>query len=102
MVDIGRVLPDRINVSSVESGLRHIDFTSCYRAALGQFKSPIAGTGTLEIEMDEERMLRATLTGGDFPSSMRQCISSKAMAARIPNVDTGSASAKVTLRFYIQ
>jgi serine/threonine-protein kinase len=101
-VDIGRIVPDRINARDVESGLRHIDFTSCYRTALGQFKSPIAGTGTLEIEMDEERVLRATLTGGDFPSSMRQCVSSKAMTARISNVDTGSASAKVTLRFYFQ
>ena len=101
-VDVAKIVPDAINASSVESGLRHVDFTPCYRTAPGQSKTPIAGNGTLEIEMDEERMLRANLTGGDFPASMRQCVSKIAMTMRIPNVDTGSASAKITLRFYMQ
>ncbi len=99
-VDIGHVDADRVGAASVESVLRHIDFTTCYRTALAQSVSD--GNATLVLEMDEDRITRADMVGGTFTPALRQCISHRALGTRIPNVDTGAATAKVTLRFALK
>ncbi len=100
-VDLGPVQADRVSASSVESALRHVDFTSCYRAEVAQSRSS-DGTATLAVEMDEERVTRAELVGGPFASSLRQCISQRALGTRVRSADTGAATARVTLRFALR
>lgn len=98
-VEIGAIAPEGVTIASVQAGLQRIDFTSCYRASLGA--EVAGGAGTLVIEMDEERVTRANLIGGSFSPTLRQCISQRALTARIRGVDTGSAGAKITLRFVL-
>jgi serine/threonine protein kinase len=98
---VAAIRADRVNVASVESALRHVDFASCYRAEIA-VGHQAEGDATLALEMDETAVTRADLVGGAFAPSLRQCIVRRALTARVPNVDTGDASAKVTLRFTLR
>ncbi len=100
-VDIGSIRADRVSVTSVESVLRHVDFTSCYRVEVAQ-QHEQDGDGTLTIDLDEERVVHADLAGGMFTPSLRQCVARRALGARIQDADTGGATAKITLRFVLR
>jgi hypothetical protein len=100
-VDIGPIQADRVGAASVDTALRHVDFTGCYRTEVAAQREA-AGTATLVVDMDEERITRAELAGGAFSSSLRQCISQRTLGTRIRSADTGGASAKVTLRFALR
>jgi hypothetical protein len=100
-VDLGPIRADRVNATSVETALRHVDFTSCYRSEVAQLREA-DGTATLAIEMDEERVTHAELIGGSFSPSLRRCVSQRALGTRVGNADTGAATAKVTLRFALR
>ena len=97
-VVVGAIRADRVDPASVTSALRHVDFTGCYRDAV-RAGSDADGDATLALDMDEEHVTRADVVGGRFPASLRQCISQRVQSLRVPSVDTGDASAKVTLRF---
>jgi serine/threonine-protein kinase len=100
-VDIASVRADRVTVTSVESVIRHVDFTSCYRSEVARYREA-DGDATLSIELDEERVVRADLSGGAFSAALRQCVAGRALGARIQNADTGGASAQITLRFLLR
>lgn len=100
-VELGPIHAERVTVTSVESAMRHADFTSCYRTEVSQQREA-DGTATLSIEMDEERVARAELVGGSFSPSLRSCIARRAIGASVPNADTGGATAKITLRFVLR
>jgi eukaryotic-like serine/threonine-protein kinase len=98
---VGAVRAERVNVASVETALRHVDFTSCFRSEVG-VGSVADGEATLALDMDDERVTRADLVGGAFSPTLRRCVSRLALGMRVLNVDTGDASAKVTLRFVLR
>ncbi len=100
-VELGAIRADRVTVTSVENAMRHVDFTSCYRSEVSQQREA-DGNATLSIEMDEERVARAELVGGSFAPSLRACVARRAIGTSIPSADTGGASAKVTLRFFLR
>jgi len=100
-VDLGTITADRVTVTSVESALRHVDFTSCFRAEVEQHREA-DGDATLVLETDEQRVTRADLVGGAFSPALRQCVSRRTLGARIRDADTGGASAKARLRFVLR
>ncbi len=97
-VVLGPIHADRVNVASVESALRHIDFTACFRAS----PQDPEGDATLTLDMDDNGITHADLVGGSFGAPLRQCVARRAFGVRVPNVDTGEASARVTLRFLLR
>ena len=100
-VDLGRIHTDRVGSARVESVLRHVDFTSCYRAAVARGEQA-AGTATLALDMDEDRVAHASVGGGGFSPALRSCVAQLVVGRRIPDADTGGASAKVELRFSLR
>jgi len=100
-VDLGSVKADRVSVASVESVLRHLDFTSCYRTEVSRGHEA-DGAATLAIEMDEDRITKASVVGGAFSPALRGCVSQLALGRRVRDADTGGATAKAQLRFSLR
>ena len=96
-IDIGRVVPDRVTARSISDVLKHVDLTRCYRTALGQRGSAQSGTTTLSLEIDDGRVVQASVKGVDVAASFAPCISSQLVGARVNNADTGPASAAISL-----
>ncbi|MGZ6069273.1 MAG: serine/threonine protein kinase, partial [Polyangiales bacterium] len=89
-----------LNGSNVRSALSHVNFTKCYRDALTAKGSPASGTGTLSISISEAGYITgASLGGAGFLPGMKGCIESAARSAKVKDVDTGEATANVTLSF---
>lgn len=100
-VAIGNVsTTNGLTPSSVRNALSHAPFARCYRDALAAKGSPASGTATLHVSIsDAGHILSANLTGAGFLPTMKACIEGAARAVSVKNVDTGEASATVTLSF---
>jgi len=86
--------------SSVRAALAHVPLTRCYREALVGRTTPARGTATLRLSIDDTgHIVGATLDGAKFLPAVRGCVESAAKSALVKNVDTGDASASVTLTF---
>jgi hypothetical protein len=89
-----------LNGSNVRSALSHVNFTKCYRDALTAKGAPASGTATLSISISESGYITgASLGGAGFLPAMKGCIESAARSAKVKDVDTGEATANVTLSF---
>jgi hypothetical protein len=86
--------------ASVRKGLSHASFARCYREALKAKGASAVGNASLFIAVDDTGyVVSATLKGAEFLPGMRGCVESAARATRIPDVDTGDATATVALEF---
>jgi serine/threonine protein kinase len=89
-----------LNGSNVRSALSHVNFTKCYHDALVAKGAPASGTATLSISISESGYVTgATLGGAGFLPAMKGCVESAARSAKVKDVDTGEATANVTLSF---
>jgi hypothetical protein len=86
-----------VTARSISDVLKHVDLTRCYRTALGQRGSAQSGTTTLSLEIDDGRVVQASVKGVDVAASFAPCISSQLVGARVNNADTGPASAAISL-----
>ena len=84
----------------MRAALTHVPLTRCYRDALVGRTTPARGTANLRLSIDDTgHVVGATLEGATFLPSVKACIELAAKTAQVKNVDTGDASASVTLTF---
>jgi serine/threonine-protein kinase len=74
-------------------------FTSCYRSELPALKAPLDGSGRLHIETDGAGVVTDARLTGPVDGAIARCVAAAVRGRRIPNVDTGNASADITLKF---
>jgi serine/threonine-protein kinase len=85
--------------SSVRAALGRANFTACYRSSLRAAGAPAGGSGSLHLSIDDTgRVISATASIAFLPGA-RSCIEGAARSLRVSNVDTGDATADVTLSF---
>jgi hypothetical protein len=86
--------------SNVRTAVARAPLLRCYREALRSRGTPASGTATLELKMDPSGYVTsAVLQGGGFLPGMRGCVEQAARVLRVKDVDTGEASATVTVTF---
>jgi hypothetical protein len=73
--------------------------TNCYRRELPKLTGTIEGRGKVHLETDGAGVITDARTSGPGDSAMTSCIASALRGRRIPNVDTGNASADLPLEF---
>ena len=71
----------------------------CYREELPRLTGAIEGRGRLHVETDGAGSITDARITGPVDAGMRACVASALHGRRIPNVDTGSASADIPLEF---
>jgi hypothetical protein len=101
-VALGQVVTSggAISAATIRAGLRHSALEACYRDALRARGTPAAGTGVLELRIDVNGAVRfANVSGVSFLPAMKGCLERAARSARFKDIDTGEASAVVTLKF---
>ena len=70
------------------------------REALRTFGSPVGGTAILHMKIDIAGYVTSTdLEGAQFLPGVKACVEKAARVARVRDVDTGEASADITLNF---
>jgi hypothetical protein len=85
--------------SSVRAALGRANFTSCYQAALRAAGAPAGGSTNLHLSIDDTgHVVAATASMGFLPGA-RACVEGAARSIRVSNVDTGDATADVSLSF---
>jgi serine/threonine-protein kinase len=85
--------------SGVRSAVARLDFLGCYRAMLTATNKAASGTVTLHLSIDSDGYVTSARASGGELGSAAACIEGRARGLRIPNVDTGDASADVALVF---
>jgi hypothetical protein len=73
--------------------------SACYRNALPLLAGPREGSGLLRIETDDVGVITRVRLEGAFRSDLSACITKAALGGRVPNVDTGTASAEIPLAY---
>jgi len=76
--------------------------TACYRAALGRQTEASDEGGVLHVETNEDGVIMEARLDGPLAAGAGRCIVAAVRGRRISNVDTGSASADVPLRFKVR
>ncbi|MEO7097400.1 MAG: protein kinase [Polyangiales bacterium] len=88
-----------VTQSQMRKALAPLPFLKCYRDALKIKGTAASGSATLSLFIDDTgHVTSATLKGADFLPGMRGCIEGAGRMAKV-DVDTGDASATVTLQF---
>jgi hypothetical protein len=72
--------------------------TECYRAAFGA--PPGAGTGTLHVDTDGDGVVVAATAHLPVAPLAARCIERAVVGVQFSDVDTGEASADVSLSFH--
>jgi hypothetical protein len=86
--------------SNVRAAVSRLPLARCYREALRTRGSPAPGTATLQLKIDASGYVTsAVLQDAQFLPAMRGCVEQAARSVRVRDVDTGEASAAVTLSF---
>jgi hypothetical protein len=80
--------------ANIRVALGRLPLLRCYRSLGGP-----AATATLRLKIDEAGYVTAATLEGDLPGELRACVEKAARTLRIKDVDTGDATAAVTLRF---
>jgi hypothetical protein len=75
--------------------------TACYRAQLATMTSPVAGVGTLHVETDQSGVVVRATANTPFAPAVGRCVAGAVSGVRFSGVDTGEASADVSLRFEV-
>ncbi len=89
-----------LNGSSVKSSLNLAGITRCYKDALKAKGSPVGGTATLSLSIDDTgHVTSASLNGAGFLPAMKGCVEGIARSAKIKGVDTGDATASIGIVF---
>jgi hypothetical protein len=87
-----------VPAANIRAAVNRLPLLKCYQAAGRPGLEPT--TATLRLKIDEAGYVTAaTLEGPELPADLRACLEKSARALRIKDVDTGEASAAVTLRF---
>jgi hypothetical protein len=73
--------------------------TACYRAALPRLSGVIEGRGALHVETDGDGVVTEGRLQWGADAALARCFSRAVLGRRIANVDTGNASADVSLTF---
>jgi len=85
--------------SNIRAALARVPLVRCYRDAL-RAGGLASGTATLHLRIDSGGYVTgAALQGAGVTSPLKTCIEKSAKALRIKDVDTGDATADVTLSF---
>ncbi|MFI5303056.1 MAG: hypothetical protein ACHREM_33620, partial [Polyangiales bacterium] len=91
-----------VSGASVRASLNSATFTRCFRDALKGRREAVRGAATLLLTIDESgRVSDARLDPPSFFPGARACIEGAARGAQVKGVDTGDASARVTLAFTV-
>jgi outer membrane biosynthesis protein TonB len=86
--------------SNIRAAINRLPLVRCYREALRARGSPAPGTATLELKLDASGYVSsARLQDAQFLPALRGCVEQAARGLRVRDVDTGEASAAVTLSF---
>jgi serine/threonine-protein kinase len=100
------VLGNPTNVSGATStglsrtvGEASSTLTGCYRQALPRLTGAIDGRGKIHIETDGAGYITDARASGPGDAPMATCIASALHGRRVPNVDTGSASADIPVEY---
>jgi len=90
-----------LNTASVRNTVSHAvgAFTKCYRDALAAKNVPASGTGYLTLHISESGTITGASLSAGFIQGAKACIEGAARGLRVKDVDTGEASANVTLSF---
>jgi hypothetical protein len=88
---------------SLRAAVSRAPILKCYREAVHRPGSP-AATATLRLKIDmsgyvTDAALEPAGEGAPFAPELRACVEKAARGLRVRDVDTGEASAAVTLRF---
>jgi len=75
--------------------------TACYRADLARATSPESGGGSIHMETSDSGIVTSAAARVSFSSSVARCIERTVIGVRFSGVDTGSASADVSLDFEV-
>ena len=84
------------NVNRALSGIGK-KLTECYRAALPAMPHPLEGSFVLHVETGLDGTITEATFEGAKAGGLAGCVVETAIGRKIPNVDTGSASADVSL-----
>jgi hypothetical protein len=77
-------------------------FTDCYRAALRRNPTSAEGAATLHLETDDDGVIVEARYAGPLAPALAACIAAAVRGRRLPNVDTGSASADIPLTLHLR
>jgi serine/threonine-protein kinase len=88
--------------SSVRSALKRAAFTGCYRGALKGATSIVGGTAQVVLSISDSGYVKSASVSMGFLPGAKGCIQAQAGSLKVANVDTGEATATVTLQFVPQ
>jgi serine/threonine protein kinase len=99
-VGIGAVTATNgLSSSSVRNAIAHAPFLKCYQTAVAASSGPLQGSGVLRLSITETGHIGGASLSGSWPGPMKACIEGAARSVTVKNVDTGEATANVTLSF---
>jgi hypothetical protein len=101
-MSVGGVNTDRMSPRDVSAIMGRGDLKSCYVASVKGGESASPGPITLNLEVEDMRVSKARASGGASSPSLRKCLESRLIGARVPSADTGSATASIPLTFSTQ
>ena len=101
-MSVGGVNTDRMSPRDVSAIMGRGDLKSCYIASVKGGESASPGPITLNLEVEDMRVSKARASGGASSPSLRKCLESRLIGARVPSADTGSATASIPLTFSTQ
>jgi eukaryotic-like serine/threonine-protein kinase len=86
--------------SNIRAALSRAPLLHCYRDALRAAGAAASGTAILHMKIDIVGYVTATeLQGAHFLPGVKACVEKATRGARVKDVDTGEASADITLSF---
>jgi hypothetical protein len=89
-----------ISAASIRVAFSRVPALRCYRDTLRSHGAAAAGTATLRLKIDVTGYVTgATLDDAQFLPGLKGCIEPAAKMIRVKDVDTGEATADLTLVF---
>jgi serine/threonine-protein kinase len=86
--------------SNIRAALSRAPMVHCYREALRAAGRSAGGTAVLHMKIDiAGYVTSANLEGAQFLPGVKACVEKAARGARVKDVDTGEATADITLNF---
>jgi serine/threonine-protein kinase len=86
--------------ANIRAALSRAPMVHCYREALRAAGSAAGGTAVLRLKIDVAGYVTAaTLEGAQFLPEVKSCVERAVRSTRIKDVDTGEATADITLNF---
>ena len=86
--------------SNIRAALSRSPLVRCYREALHAAGAAATGTAVLHLKIDIAGYVTSTeLEGAQFLPGVKPCVEKATRGVRVKDVDTGEATADVTLTF---